>query len=466
MVKSSAFMLVSLTARLITNIGVFFLLANFWDIQTFGEFMYYFTLTTLVVLFIDYGFSLKLVKDISKYPDKIHSLVSQAFICKLFLTLVLILIQFIFIQVINNYLLFMILLVGAIFNSFGLFFCLPFRAINDFKTESIITLISNLLLAFLILTLVIVGSGSLTIALAFFIGRVVFFSVSIKSYIKKIGNLKINFGFVKYSTVSSGLISNFPYALHFAAGTIYLQIDTMIIHGYLGNEGVGIYQASVRILMGALILNEVLTNVTLPKLSKSEEGLKGLNININRVFLLIGCIISVILFVFAEQIVMLLYGPDYSLVINLLKLSALLLLIKYMGGLYGLLLTVSNKQNVRVIAVLVSIVINILLNIIFIPMMGVEGAVIAAIISSTILNIIYMAVNFYIYKSVFITKRYFYLLLVYFTALFSVHLNEFSFSINLLITSFVMFLLILMGTTVTEKRKIISYMKLKTTKVT
>ncbi|PED65893.1 oligosaccharide flippase family protein [Priestia megaterium] len=461
--KSSIYMFISLFARLLTNVGIFFILAKFWNVQMFGEFMYYFTFTTLIVLFVDYGFSLKLVKDISTSPTDIKYLVSKAFGCKLFLTFILVLVQFLFLNELDNYLLFVVLLSSSIFNSFGLFFCLPFRAINDFKSESVVTSVSNMLLILFILLLMFIDFTALTVSIAFLAGRLLFLCMSISTYKKKIGPLKIRelMKLKRNRQILNELRSNFPYAVHFAAGTIYLQIDTMIMHTYLGDNGVGFYQASVRILMGALLLNDVLTNVVLPKLSANNENFDKIGENINRIFLGIGSLVSIILFVFAEQIINLLYGPNYHLTISLLKLSSILLIIKYMGGLYGVLLTVSNKQNIRVMAVLISITINVALNIVLIPKVGMKGAVVAAIVSSIVLNVIYMFVNINVNKSVFINKRYIVLIIFYCTVICLNYFYHLSLLASIAVTLITIIIILIIGTNNDEKNILFSYIKIK-----
>src|SRR6266513_586501 len=138
-------MLASLVVRLLTNVFVFVVLARVWGPREFGEFMYPFTVATLLVMIVDYGFGLQLVRDVGRSPHRVQDLVHSATGTKLLLTVGTV----VLLGVAGRRLapdtsqqwLLWLLLAAAGANSFGLFFSLPFRGLGRFELETRATLV-------------------------------------------------------------------------------------------------------------------------------------------------------------------------------------------------------------------------------------------------------------------------------------------------------------------------------------
>jgi O-antigen/teichoic acid export membrane protein len=409
MIIDSFFMLSSISARLISNILIFFLIGRFWDVENFGYFMYMFTVTTLLVLIVDYGFALKLVKDISKTPENVQQLTLDSLNAKILLTMlvgILGIVSFLFLD--NKGVPFFVLLIAAIFNSYSTFFCLPLRALHYFRSEAKTSIISNTLLVIIVIIFLVLGYKELLISFCFLLVRLINLILVIREYHKLIGKIVWSLLSVNFKRQIKILKSNFPYAIHVTVGTIYLQIDTLIIHIFLGDEGVGYYQAASRFLIGGLILSEVLTNVYIPRLSKVSDKRKeliSLGIRMTRHMILVGVIGTILMFGLSNWLVEVVYGTKYSKVEMLLKLFAILLFLRYIGASYGAVLTITNKQKIRVIAVSSALIFNILLNFCLIPKLGLIGGVLSAIISNVLLNILYLYFNWGMINNLLLSTR-------------------------------------------------------------
>jgi O-antigen/teichoic acid export membrane protein len=395
MLKDSLYMLLSVILKLATTIIIFMVLAREWGVSEFGLFTYIFTLTSLLALLVDYGFALKLVKDISKTPQKIKYIVSEALCSKIILSLMVIILSCIWMVLFPADRLFLklywLLLFAAIFFSFSQFFLLPFRALNKFKEETKVSLQSNLLYLIIVFILIWNNAGQILVAIGFLVSRVISLFLSYKVYKKNLGNITLNLKFIKPSF--NLLKSNFPYAIHLAIGTLYVHVDTIIIHYFLGNEAVGKYQAALRIIIGAQIFAEVLTNVYLPKLSKlsdHNDKLIALGKNMTRQLLIIGALVAVVLIGISEKIIVLFYGYEYLGAAELLTLFSFILLVKYINASYGAILTISNKQSVRALFALFSLLANIILSFCLIPIFYINGSIYSAIITNVILMFLYI----------------------------------------------------------------------------
>ena len=75
-------MLASTILRFINAVLLFLIMARFWGPETFGIFMYPYVLAGIIVILIDYGFNLQLVRDVGRNRQDAHRLTCQALIVK------------------------------------------------------------------------------------------------------------------------------------------------------------------------------------------------------------------------------------------------------------------------------------------------------------------------------------------------------------------------------------------------
>jgi len=389
-------MLASNALRLLTGVVLLLLLARFWGAETFGKFMYPFTLAGLAVILVDYGFNLQVVRDIGKDPGHVHYITCKALTIKLYLTIGMIFlggIIFLTFPLLGEYrLTFCLLWIANVFNSFGVLFNLTLRGLELFGKEVVITFYSNVITFILIGILVWLGYGPVGIAVGFVLAKAFFMAISWHQYSFVVAENKFNCS--KWSVVISSLRQGFPFAIHVALGTLYFQVDTIIIEHFLGAKSVGIYQSALRVMIAGLIMTDVISNVYLPRMAKSiyeTERLVTLGTCMTRYCLCIGVIGLMVMSSGGDWIVDVLYGGgEYRHVATLFPLFGVVLLLRYLGASYGIILTASNHQTVRMVAVSLSFIVSISLNIWLIPKMGLVGALFASIITHIFLTIVYI----------------------------------------------------------------------------
>lgn len=394
MFKDMYYMLASSLLRFLTGVAVFVILARAWGVKEFGAFMYCYTISMLAVILVEYGFSLQVVRDVAREPERVKEIVGRAFTVKTLLTAALLLMTAAAIPIMHLHgrlvTLIWLLLGAAIASSFGMLFNLPFRGLGRFRIETRVVMISNLVLLIIVLALVFMGFGLVPVACGFLLSRLLYFALSWNAYARYTGGFELPRADGRQ--VLSSLRTGLPFGVHVALATLYFQVDTLLIHHFLGAEGVGIYQAGIRIVMAGLILADVLTNVYLPRLSMSESraGLVEIGTRMTRHLVFIGAIGSTVMVIFAEWIVQLLYGKGYSLVAHFLPLLAVVFFLRYFAASHGCLLTVANRQVIRAIGVSIALVSNITLNLVLIPRLGLMGAVYTSIITHVVLDAIYV----------------------------------------------------------------------------
>ncbi|WP_414052815.1 oligosaccharide flippase family protein [Macrococcus animalis] len=386
---------INLGFKLLSNIFIFFVLAKYWNIDQFGSFVYLVTLSSILVLIVDYGFQLNVVKTISQSEnnrkfllDSIHSKNVLAVITVIFSIIILIFLDN------KQYLIFINLIISYIINSYGIFFMLPFRAMKKNYLESIYSIISNGLLFAFVFYSVTVNQDAFIVSIIYILSRLAGLLFAFNKF-NKIYKLKINeiFGF---SNGKYQIKKNFSYALHLIIGTLYYQIDTIFVQFFEGNHGVGLYQSAIRIILGVLILTEIISIVMLPILSSAfikekrfyEKQLK-LNFTIH---ISVGLIFSLIIFLFSDSLIHLLYDPKFFDAIIVLKILTIVLFLRFVNSALGLMLTIEDMQSERAKIVVFGLFVTIILHSIFIPLYHLEGAAFSNIIANMSLIAAYLYV--------------------------------------------------------------------------
>jgi len=388
-------MLASTILRFINSVLLLVVLARVWGPEQFGIFMYTFTMAGIIVILIDYGFNLQLVKDVAKNNHDVHRLTCQALSIKTFLTTAVLILGVpivISVKAFEGYrLLIILILLSNILNSYGLIFNLSFRGMGKFNLE-VMTVSWSTLLTFLIIgTLILSKQGPIIIALGLVIIKAFFMVHSLITYKKIIDEKKYYLS--TFSSILEALYYGLPFAIHVALSTLYFSIDTIIIQHLLGPRNVGIYQAGLRVMMGGLVLADVLGNVYLNQMSKesaNRQAMINLAKRMTRHFLMVGILGFICMIGFSELVVKLIYGIGFSYVISLLPLFGIVLLLRYMATSYGFILTVDDKQGTRTIGAGLSVIVSVSMNLILIPVFSLYGAVCASIITHIFLVSIYI----------------------------------------------------------------------------
>lgn len=411
-------MLISTVLRFFNAVLLLVVLARFWGPETFGIFMYPFTLAGIIVILVDYGFNLQLVRDVGKNSQDVHRLICQAINIKTFLTAIVILAGLpfiIFLKAIEGYrLLLVLLLFSNILNSYGLVFNLSFRGLGLFDKEVIVTFWLTIITFIIIGSLILFGEGPEIIAWALVITRAFFMGHSWVVYRQVVG--KDKFIFAHLRPILTALKKGAPFAAHVALGTLYFSVDTVIIQHLLGPQSVGIYQAGLRVMLGGLIFADVLGNVYLSGIARESVN-RGTLVHVatrmTRHFLMVASLGFVCMIAFPDLVVKLIYGSSgYSKVIPLLPLFGVVLLLRFMGASYGIVLTVDDKQGVRTMGAGLSVIVSVALNLILIPVFALRGALFASIITHIFLVGVYIIFTQRQVRSLLIDLRTWFLIII------------------------------------------------------
>lgn len=177
---------------------------------------------------------------------------------------------------------------------------------------------------------------------------------------------------------------------------LYFQIDQIILSIMRGETEVGIYGASSKIIVILFFVPQMIFQVVMPimfRLSKSDvDKYKRLNNTIWRYIAAIGIPSGIGIILLADSIIPLIYTkPEYLASIPVLTIMGGFLAIRFIGISQGNALTTYDKEHVRAYIQIVSVIINIVLDIWLIASYGAVGAAIATLITEAVIAISFVS---------------------------------------------------------------------------
>lgn len=186
-------------------------------------------------------------------------------------------------------------------------------------------------------------------------------------------------------------------ALPFLTGAlmihIYFNSSTLMLQFYKGVEAVGLYNASNKIILFILGLSGFLTWAVYPALSKSYGRRRA---TFNRLvefsawaFGSAAIPTAVGGVILARGIIGWLYGNDYAAAFPVFAVLIISPIFVFLNCVFGNALSSSGHQKVSTLAVTIAAVVNIALNLIFIPMYGILGAAAVSIVTE-IVEVVYL----------------------------------------------------------------------------
>jgi O-antigen/teichoic acid export membrane protein len=395
MLKNTFYMALTTGAKLVSGIVVFILMARILGPVDFGKVAYAFTLSSLYVLIVDYGFIQQLLREVGANPSSIKIIMGRVFIAKIFLSFITIIICFLYLFLYPKdpvtTTIFWLLLFSSILGSFSEFFNAAFRCIGQYGRETNIASIGAIIHFILIVSILATNPNIELLGYVFVLSKTLYLIVSWFSYKKWVGGIKLESNLIHFlHTLKSG----FAYATDAGFTNLFYQIDTIIVTHFLGFSSLGNYQAATKWLQGTVQFAPVLANVYIPKLASLDQdkrSLVGLSNSFNTKMLLVGFLSGLFFFVFGSMLSHQIYGSEYNEVNKLWPAIGVLIFTRYLSGAQGTLLMAYGFQKVRVFTQFSALIILIITAPILIKKLGLIGMLVALQINVFFVFCIYMA---------------------------------------------------------------------------
>jgi len=410
LLKESTF--VTLTEFLIKGISfvIGVLIARTFGAEILGQYAYAVAFVSMFLVYSDFNLGGMIIREIAIDKTKAQLYINNSLLIKIVLSILVIFVTILAVTVINKpenvILLILLFLVYAIIKSFNDFFYAVLKGYEKIKyvlylrlTESIITLLFFLVLLFLKQTLPVIVSG-------FILSSSIIFILALNLLRKKFVGISIgkNIKAVRYLARRS-----FYFGITLIFVTMYFSVDTLMISFLKGDVATGLYAVAFTFFMVAASLIQPLASILYPTLSRKmfesnsciRKQIKILKrvIYYSNIIILLSVVIVIVYFLFADNIIRLLYGENFIRAAKPFKVLALIIPFWYMRMIVEIIFSSLGKEHIITISMFFGIIINVSLNWFLIPIYAETGAAIASLITMFILSITIYIKLIIFYKS-------------------------------------------------------------------
>lgn len=356
--------------------------------EQFGILSYCLSFVWIFLFLADFGFSELFIRDVSSDKEKfgkyLDTILALKLIIALLLLLPIVLLGWLFSFDSGRFLVILILGISILLDSFMYFFRTIFRVQERMEYESI------LIAAEAIIKICIVGgivlfrfnlSRVLLIALALLLVSLINFSINLfvfKTNYRKL-RIRLNRKLAQYF-----LKSSLPFAAVYIFGFMNFRVDTIMLTWFKSNTASGWFNVNYRLIEQLFLIPGALSAVFLPVFSRLSRLPNKINELLGRLVLpmaIFSVIIVILCSVFRNIIIVTLYGKDLLPAADYLIILSLVAIPFFQKPLFEKIAFSFNAQKQICLIYISGFCINIILNLLLLPLWGINGVSFATFLS-------------------------------------------------------------------------------------
>ena len=179
------------------------------------------------------------------------------------------------------------------------------------------------------------------------------------------------------------LSRSWPLVIMGFAIAVYMRLDQLMIQHMLGNAAVGQYAVAVRVSEAFYFIPMIVTTSLFPAIVQAR--MKGPDVYHARLRALSSLLVWVSLglvglfMIGAKALIQLFFGPEYMPAVGVLMLHIWASVFVFLGVLRGKWAVNEHLQNLIMIYTVLGALINVGLNLLWIPLWGIQGAALATV---------------------------------------------------------------------------------------
>ncbi|GIW65055.1 MAG: polysaccharide biosynthesis protein [Candidatus Parcubacteria bacterium] len=381
---------------------IFLLVARNLGPTKFGIFEYLYSFIGVFFLVADFGISNILIREYQQREDK-RKYLNNAFSLKLALSLGFALISIIFFPLSkksDNFLLYFLIVLFYFLSHLESFFESYFLAIQKTEKRFIFNLTNSILIFLIIIFGLKIYQNVLIVVIAYlsgmFFGLVLAYLIFLLETKQK---LSLDFSLTKYYLTNGLALSLFG-----ILGYVFFGMDKIFLAHFRTLDEVAYYSTASRIIGALMFLPSLFGASFYPYLAQKaiEQNSKS------RIFkkfykliflsLIAGFSLSIIIYFSSYWLILFLFGEKYLPAVDVLRFFIWILVFLFPVSLLDLILISYHKQWLDFVITLIPAMLNLILNFIFVPLMGMIGAALASILSQILNFVLSFVVSVYVLK--------------------------------------------------------------------
>ncbi|MCK8061286.1 MULTISPECIES: polysaccharide biosynthesis C-terminal domain-containing protein [unclassified Fusibacter] len=364
-------------------------ISRIYGVETYGSYVYGITIISIALFMANLGMDVGLLYYIPKTGNRY---VTSSFVLNVFTSALAMLIIHLFMpRTLSPYLGLVWLLSAE-----QLFFSI-YRARHHIKSFFLIKSFVGICMTILISYILYLrfGPTELNIVIATYLSAILstaFYAYQNRSMFGGF-ELKTEFVFYSLTVILGGVMS-----------LLIAYIDIVMIEAMMTKADVGLYKVATELAQLPSFFLRIVNTVFPPLVSKLyHEGnlpeVRRLYERITR-YLFVLSSITILIILLLWKPILSLYGVEYLVAKNVLIYRGIGQLVNASVGSVWYIVLMTGHQKIRLISILASALINITLNYLLIPPMGIDGAALASMASTVFINII----GFFVVKKILDAK--------------------------------------------------------------
>ena len=370
------------------NRGIFFIISliiarNFLT-EEYGIFSFSLSFVSLFIVLSDLGLSTLIIREVSKDESVAKKYIENISLIKILLSiltfLVIILSSAVFVEgKITNQLV-ILFSIYLIINSFNEFIRSIFKSFEKFKFDTISKITQGIILLMLVLFLINGGYSIVTVSYSFIISSIISLIVSILILEKKFFKLNFKNDLIFWKKI---LKESWPFAGVGSLTFVYYQIDQIMIKIFKGNFLLGLYVYSYNIYGIVYTITNLISGVLYPRIVRliSEGKYERFHKSYLRISIILGLIATISLFFLSDFLIKIVYDIESRETVTVLKIISIGIFFKFLSNTFCYPLSALGFQKKILKILVITSILNIFLNTVLIPYIGIIGAAISTLIS-------------------------------------------------------------------------------------
>ncbi len=376
-------------AQVITYLLSFFITiytARYLGVEGFGILSLALSLTLIFNVFTDLGLSTLAVREVARVKSLTKKYLGNFAVMKLFLAFLTFGLITITVNLIGYSkevdIVIYLITISVILTSFSGIFNSIFQAHEQMEYQALSSIINSFLLLIGILIAIYFHLSIIIFAAVYIIASIATLIYCVIIYLWKFSlpKFEIDPHFWKLT-----LIAALPLSVSALFSVIGFNIDTVLLSILKGNIAVGVYTAPYKLMTALIFIPAVFTSAIYPVLSNFYVSSKeSLSISYKKSFkylIILSLPIAVGTTLLSNKIILIIYGSPFAPSIIVLQILIWTIPLIFLSYFSGTLLASINKQNLLFKLTGIGMIINIILNLIFIPKFSYVAASIITVIT-------------------------------------------------------------------------------------
>lgn len=395
-VKNAAWIIACRIIQAVLNLVVTMLSARYLGPSGYGVINYAASIVAFVAPIMRLGLSGVLVQEIVNAPEKEGETLGTSLVMS-FLSGVLCILGVVAFAMVANRGEKETVIVCALYSILLIFQALEmmqywFQAKLKSKYTSVIMLIAYILVSIYRIALLVLGKSIYWFAVSQAVDYMLI-AVGMLAVYKKIGEQKLKFSFAAAKRMFA---KSRYYIVSDLMVTIFAQTDRIMLKFMDGNAATGYYSAATTCaaLTGFVfvaIIDSARPSIFEAKKRSEEEFETGVT-RLYSVIIYLALLQSLAITLFSPLIVKILYGAQYAPTVNALRVVTWYSTFCYCGSVRNIWILAQGKQKYLWIINLSGALMNVALNFIFIPFLGIVGAALASLLTQIFTNVFMNAI--------------------------------------------------------------------------